>query len=207
MKLYQPTPAELAAAGALLCARFPDDEPRIGRGLNLIARLRYETAADRNGIWQRLDLPIRVNADPGWCIDSTPDERRNASDSNEATPHSYEIRPDGVQLCQCWDHTITSKPCRHVYAVRAYRAIVNAKLDGMAQRHALDLRPAGRYEGLYDVVDCWGMTIASVIYHVRTDKWTCESDHDVASFAAWLATDEAMAEIVRPRAREEYQNV
>lgn len=208
MQLYQPTPQELAAAGALLCARFPDDAPRIGRGINLIASLTYVTAADRNGIWQRLGLPITVSADPGWTIPSTPDERRNNTDAADATPRTYEVRPGiGAGQCQCWDHVITAGHCRHTYCVMAYRAIINAKLDSLAQRSALDMRPAGRYENLYDVVDCWGMTLCSAVYSVKLDRWRAETDRDVAAFASWLTRDEAMAEIVRPRAREEQDNV
>lgn len=204
MQLYRPSAPEYAAAISLLISRFPHDAPRIGRGIDLIARLRYETAADRNGMWQRLGIGITVNADPGWVLDSSPDERRNASDPQDSTPRQYEIDPDAkVQQCQCWDHICTGRPCRHVRAVQAYRAIVNAKLDAMAQRGALDMRPAGRYEGLFDVVDCWGRTVCGAVYLPKVDRWRCEADHDVAQFAAWLTTDEAMSEIERPRARED----
>jgi hypothetical protein len=203
MQLYRPTPPEMAAAIRLLLARFPSDAPRVGRGIDLIPRLDYETVADRNGYWQQLGLTFRVNADPGWQIDASPDERRNSRASSEATPRSYQVLTDSAQSCQCWDYMITGQPCRHVYAVMAYKAIINANLDARAQRGALDLRPAGRYEGLFDVCDCWGMTICGAVYLPKLDRWKCETDADVAAFAAWLATDEADAVIERPRAREE----
>ena len=204
MQLYRPTPAETAAAISLLIHRFPTDAPRVGRGIDLLPRLTYTTAADRNGMWQRLGLPLVVNADPGWTIPSSPDERRN-TDAQDATPREYTITPGlGAGQCQCWDHVITGQPCRHVYAVTAYKAIINAKLDSMAQRGALDLRPAGRYENLYDVVDCWGMTICGAVYLPKLDRWRAETDRDVAAFASWLMRDEALAEIQRPRAQEEY---
>lgn len=197
MIIYAPTPAETAAAIRLLLARFPTDASRVGRGIDLIPRLTYVTAADRNGMWQRLGLPFVVSADPGWTIPSTPDERRNATDAEDSTPREYTIDPEGVQMCQCWDHLITSKPCRHVRAVQAYRAIVNAKLDSMAQAGRLDMRPAGRYENLYDVCDAWGMTVCGAVYLPKQDRWKAETDRDVASFAGWLTRDEAESVIVR----------
>ncbi|MBP8291122.1 MAG: hypothetical protein KAX65_00025 [Caldilineaceae bacterium] len=204
MKLYIPTAAETGAAIRLLLARFPTDAPRVGRGIDLIPKLTYTTAADRNGMWQQLGIEIFVNADPGWTIPSTPDERRN-TDAEDSTPREYTITPGpGAGQCQCWDHVITGGNCRHVYAVMAYKAIINSKLDAMAQRGALDLRPAGRYEGLFDLVDCWGMTICGAVYLPKLDRWRAETDRDVASFANWLTRDEAMAEIQRPRAQEEY---
>ncbi len=204
MQLYQPTAPELAAAIRLMLTRFPSDAPRVGRGIDLIPKLSYVTAADRNGMWQRLGIGITVNADPGWTIPSSPDERRNNS-ADDATPREYEVRPTAkAGLCQCWDHIVTGGHCRHTYCVMAYKAIINAKLDALAQRGAIDLRPAGRYEGCFDVVDCWGMTVCGAVYLPRVDRWKAETDADVASFANWLTRDEAMAEIVRPRAREEY---
>ncbi len=197
MQLYRPTPAETAAAISLLIHRFPTDAPRVGRGIDLLPKLTYTTAADRNGMWQRLGLPITVNADPGWTIPSSPDERRNASET-DCTPRQYEVRPGlGAGQCQCWDRILTGGHCRHTYAVMAYKAIINAKLDSMAQAGALDLRPAGRYEGLFDVVDCWGMTVCGAVYSVKLDRWRCETDRDVASFAGWLTREEAEAVIVR----------
>lgn len=204
MQLYAPTAPELAAAISLLLHRFPSDAPRVGRGIDLIPRLTYVTAADRNGMWQRLGIGIVVNADPGWTIPSSPDERRNNS-AEDATPREYEVQPGiGAGQCQCWDHILTGGHCRHTYAVQAYRAIINAKLDSLAQRGALDMRPAGRYEGLFDCVDVWGMTICACVYLPKLDRWRAETDRDVAAFAAWLTRDEAMATIERPRAREEY---
>ncbi len=204
MQLYQPSAPEMAAAIRLLLARFPHDAPRVGRGIDLLPKLTYVTVADRNAFWQRLGLPLVVNADPGWTIPSSPDERRNG-DAVDATPRSYTIEPGfGAGQCQCWDHILTGGNCRHVYAVMAYKAIINAKLDALAQAGSLDLRPAGRYEGLFDVVDCWGMTVCGAAYVVKLDRWKCETDRDVASFASWLTRDEAEAVIVRQQAREEY---
>lgn len=205
--IYQPTAPELAAAIRLMLTRFPTDAPRVGRGIDLIPKLTYTTAADRNGMWQRLGIAITVNADPGWTIPSTPDERRNA-DATDCTPRSYEVQPGlGAEQCQCWDHILTGTHCRHTYAVMAYKAIINAKLDALAQAGRLDLRPAGRYENLYDVVDAWGMTVCGAVYSPKLDRWRAETDRDVASFASWLTRDEAMAVIQRPRAQEEAEYV
>lgn len=202
--IYAPSPAELAAAISLLLHRFPTDAPRVGRGIDLLPRLTYTTAAERNGMWQDMGIAITVNADPGWTIPSTPDERRNG-DAVDATPRSYEIHPGlGAGQCQCWDHILTGGHCRHTYAVMAYKAIINAKLDAMAQTGRLDLRPAGRYENLFDVCDCWGMTVCGAVYLPKLDRWRCETDRDVASFAGWLTRDEAESVIVRQQAREEY---
>nr|MBP8293369.1 hypothetical protein [Caldilineaceae bacterium] len=197
MQLYRPTAPETAAAIRLMLHRFPDDAPRVGRGIDLIPKLSYVTVAERNAFWQGRGIGIVVNADPGWTIPSSPDERRNATDAPDATPREYEVRPSAkAGLCQCWDHIVTGGHCRHTYAVMAYKTIVNAKLDALAQAGRLDLRPAGRYEGLFDLADCWGMTVCGVQYLPRVDRWKCETDADVAAFASWLTRDEAMAEIV-----------
>ncbi len=204
MQLYQPTAAETGAAIRLLLARFPTDAPRVGRGIDLIPSLTYVTVADRNAFWQSLGIAITVNADPGWTIPSTPDERRNA-DAEDSTPREYTITPGlGAGQCQCWDHILTGGHCRHTYAVMAYKAIINAKLDAMAQAGALDMRPAGRYKNLFDVCDCWGMTVCGAVYLPKLDRWRAETDRDVASFASWLTRDEAVSVIVRQQAREEY---
>lgn len=204
MQLYRPTPEERAAAHALLRVRYPagDDAPRIAAGVDLVQRLRYETVAERNAYWRQRGIDIAPAIDPGWVLDVPPDERRGAND--EPLPRQYEC---SAEHCQCWDYVIRLQPCRHCWAVLAYRLIINAKLDALAQAGAVDLRPAGRYDNCYDLADCWGRTIASVIYSPRVDRWRCEEDRDVAAFANWLTREEAQAEIVRPRARGEYDNV
>lgn len=203
MQLYTPTEPETAAAVSLLTARLPADADRIARGALLLPALTYETAAERNGYWQDAGLPFRVNADPGWTIPSTPDERRGG-DADNATPRTYEIRPHAkAGLCQCWAHIIHGGNCRHVYAVLLYRQIIVAKLEVMVNAHAVDLRPAGRYPHCYDLCDAWGRTVAGVQYAPMADRWVFDDDASLARFAAWLTTDEAMSEIVRPRAREE----
>ncbi len=192
MKLYAPTPPEMAAAISLLLSRFPSDAPRVGRGIDLILRLDYETVADRNAYWLEQGLAIRAdNTDPGFFIPASPDERRNADDM-AATPRVYHC---GGEHCPCWDHSLTGKPCRHLYAAVAYRAIINAKLDSMAQQGAVDLRPAPRLENVFDLVSCWGRTICAVIYSPRQDRFRCEADHDVARFAAWLTTEDVYATV------------
>ena len=206
MQLYTPTEPEIAAAVSLLTARLPADADRIARGAALLPALGYETCAERNGYWQDAGLPFRVAADPGWMIPSGADERRNAADAEDSTPRSYNVTPAG---CACWAYlaasTMTGTPqCRHTLAVQLYREIVAAKLNALAGARAIDLRPAGRYPHCYDVVSVWGRTVAGVQYAPMADRWAFEDDASLARFAAWLTTDEAMSEIVRHQAREEY---
>jgi len=46
--------------------------------------------------------------------------------------------------------------------------------------------------------------VAGVQYAPMADRWVFDDDAGLARFAAWLTTDEAMSEIVRHQAREEY---
>lgn len=205
MQLYKPTEPEIAAAVSLLTARLPDDAARIARGALLLPALGYETCAERNGYWQDAGLPFRVNADPGWMIPAAPDERRNAADAADSTPRSYNVSENN---CDCWQRQIAEVAggtlhCRHTLCVLLYREIVAAKLNALAGARAIDLRPAGRYPHCYDLVSVWGRTVAGVQYAPMGDRWAFEDDAGLARFAAWLTTDEAMSEIVRPRAREE----
>ena len=48
------------------------------------------------------------------------------------------------------------------------------------------------------------MTVCGAVYLPKLDRWRCETDRDVASFAGWLTRDEAESVIVRQQAREEY---
>lgn len=193
MQLYRPQQTEVAAACALLRAHFPDAAGDIERGAGILPQLQYSTAADFNGSDLGQRLGYQVNQDPGfWFPGATGRINPNATD--DFTPHAY--HSDGDR-CECWDFLIRGCRCRHAWAVRVYQMIINARLDALAQAGRLDLRPAGRYENLADVVTVWGRTLASVQYSPRLDRWRCETLRDVAFFAAWLATDEAEAEIWR----------
>ena len=110
MQLYAPTAAEIAAAVSLLTTRLPADAARIARGALLLPALASETCAERNGYWQDAGLPFRVNADPGWTIPSSADERRNAADAEDSTPRSYNVTRSG---CTCWAYLAAASAMTH----------------------------------------------------------------------------------------------
>ena len=179
--LYQPSPAEIAAAAESMTATYAGDAGRIERAKQLIADGAVSYVS--NGI--------------GWSVDSQRDSRKQ--DPQDVEPKNYLV---SSVSCSCADHmfraaaigrcgdqqVVVNAACKHIYAVQILLRAISHKLHAalsqpMGPVYAVEMR-----HNLYGVYDrLTDKAICGAVYVVKTDSYRPETGQDAADFARWLA--------------------